>query len=87
MQTPESKTGTGTTTGTATVVNWETLTRKQFGSEIFLDIWDSVSCIISILDTIRTLSNWETDLKKVSETFAVIPGSLRPWLQVERLIT
>ena len=36
-------------------------------------------------ETLKPLSNWETDFKKVSETFIVIPGSHRLWLRVERL--
>ena len=40
---------------------------------------------LSIWDTIRTLSNCETDLKKVSDTLTVFPNSDRPWLPVERL--
>ena len=61
-------TGTRTRTGTAPGVNWETLKPVPWWNLPRYVIQDGVSSIISIWDTIRTLSNWETDLKKVSET-------------------
>lgn len=74
--------GTGNGTATATGVKWVTLKPFQPWNLSRYIIWDGVSSLISFWDTIRTFSNWENDLKKVSETITVIPGSHRPWLQV-----
>ena len=65
--------------------NWETLKTVLWWNLCRYIIQGNVSSILSIWDTFRTLSNWETNLKKASETSTVFRSSHRPWLQVERL--